>query len=189
MSPLIDLIGSAKGYGWGALTAGSSFESIATVVGSDQSQIIFSSIPSTYKHLQIRGGGRNTGSSSSTDNFYMRFNDDSGNNYTTHWMEADGANATGSNVSPWTLQLFGQMPATTATANIFGATIADIQDYSSSSKNTTVRYFTGNDRNGSGQIFAGSSSWMNTSAISKITILCSNNFAVGSVFSLYGIKG
>jgi hypothetical protein len=189
MSPLIDLIGSAKGYGWGAFSLPGSFESIQTITSTDQSLIVFSSIPSTYRSLQIRGIARNSGSGATTDNFYMQFNGDTGNNYTTHWLEGNGSSPTSSSVSPWTLQLIGQMPAAGSAANVFAATIIDIEDYSSTTKNTTVRYFTGEDQNGSGKIFIGSSSWMNTNAISTITIRCSNNFTTGSTFSLYGIKG
>ena len=167
-----------------------SYESIASATTtSGQTVVTFSSIPSTYKSLQIRGILRNA-AGSGTDNGYMLFNSDTGNNYTTHWIISDGATLTASNISPCTLQLVGiGIPASGSTANSFAATIIDIHDYASTTKNKTVRYFTGNDRNGSGNVFIGSSSWMNTSAVSTISINCSNDFQVGTTFALYGIKG
>jgi len=188
--------GQVSAYTTGAITLPSArtafetgFNSIATVTTtSGQTVVTFSSIPSTYKSLQIRGILRNSAGSGS-DNAYMLFNSDTGNNYTTHWISGDGATATASSVSPWTLQLVGFIPASGATANSFAVTIIDIHDYASTTKYKTVRYFTGNDRNGSGSMFVGSSSWMNTAAISTLSFNCSDAFELGTTFALYGIKG
>jgi hypothetical protein len=56
VSPILESIGSVKGFGWGA--AGllpPSYESIATVnITGNTSTVNFNSIPSTFKHLQLR---------------------------------------------------------------------------------------------------------------------------------------
>ena len=53
MSPILESIGSVKGFGWGAFAETSAFNSIASTLGGNSS-IIFDSIPQTYKHLQLR---------------------------------------------------------------------------------------------------------------------------------------
>ena len=77
-------------HGTGVAASTNSYESIATVtVGAGgSSSISFSSIPSTYKHLQIRSINL---SSSTDNNILMRFNSDSGANYSRHYVYGDGA--------------------------------------------------------------------------------------------------
>jgi hypothetical protein len=61
--------------GAGAPASTNSYESISTVtLGSSQATIAFSSIPSTYKHLQIRGTYFNTGLS----DIYFKLNTNTG---------------------------------------------------------------------------------------------------------------
>ena len=77
MSPILGARGglSASAYGLFSLQSTNSYESIQTVtVGSGgQSTISFTSIPSTYKHLQIRMLARATGASTVG---LIRFNSD-----------------------------------------------------------------------------------------------------------------
>ena len=171
----------------------SSFESIATVtLGSSSSTISFSSIPSTYKSLQIRGISRDTYTGAGVDvEYYIRPNGDATNAYAIHYLYGNGstaaaagaANSTGGGI------VWGSAGGVNA-ANIFGASIVDIVDYASTSKNKTIRALGGTDANGSGQIALSSALWINTSAISSITLAAGTTaFAAGSTFALYGIKG
>jgi hypothetical protein len=69
--------------------------------------------------------------------------------------------------------------------------VIDILDYANTSKYKTTRTLAGNDQNGAGLVGLYSGLYMSTSAISSIefTINGSGNFATGSNFALYGIKG
>jgi hypothetical protein len=163
------------------------YESIATVYGSGSSTITFSSIPSTYTHLQVRAFARDTGTGAASNTF-SRFNGDTGNNYTAHWLTGDGATASANNVLPWDVNLIANIPAASASANIFGVMIYDVLDYANTNKFKTVRSLTGNDRNGSGSIWLDSGLWRSTAAISSITFTTGTSFAAGSVFELYGIR-
>ena len=175
----------------GAGGGGTAFESIATASGTGSSDTVtFSSIPSTYKHLQIRAMGRST----STDaNPAMNFNSDSGSNYAYHYLFATGATVIASGSASVTR--IGDVEYATnsgAAANIMGLTLIDIHDYSSTTKNKTVRIFSGRDLNGSGNAVLMSGLWMNTNAITSISLkltAAGNNWTTSSVFSLYGIKG
>jgi hypothetical protein len=170
------------------------YESIATVYGSGGSTLTFSSIPSSFTHLQIRGISRlSTGGGSGTVGLQLNFNSDFGNNYTAnHVLYGNGSSAL--SASSGTSMAFGSVvnfPQSAATSNAFGVVVADILDYANTNKYKTVRGlggYDGNDTNGI--VTFRSFAWMNTAAISNITFTsASGNFASGTVFELYGIRG
>ena len=169
--------------------AGGSFESIATATGTGSSgTITFSSIVGTYKHLQVRWMGQVDGGTNGTYNTYIQLNSDSGNNYARHTLEGDGSSVTASGADSVTAPQVGLATRNSDTA--LGVSIIDIHDYSSSTKNKTIRVFNGADRNGSGAVQLQSGLWMSTSVVTNISIINFNgNFKTTSVFSLYGIKG
>lgn len=166
------------------------FESIQTftVGAGGQSTISFTSIPSTYKHLQIRTIGR---FANNNNGLWINFNGDStSSNYYAHYLfgagsgtPVAGAGASTPIVSYW--------PISTDTASVFGSAVIDILDYANTNKNKTVRTMGGYDANGSGYAWYDSTLWNNTSAISSIDLknAAGNNFAQYSSFALYGIKG
>ena len=128
---------------------GGSYDAIGVVnVGSGgQSTITFSSIPSTYKHLQIRWLARDNFASQGSD-ANMRFNSDSGSNYSWHQLTGDGSTAQAYASTSQTAMRAGRVTGTTAGTNVFGVTVLDILDYASTSKNKTVRNLAGFDGNG-----------------------------------------
>jgi hypothetical protein len=167
----------------------SSYESIASATGTGSSATItFSSIPSTYKHLQIRASYRNT---TSGGGVAMEYNSDTGSNYTNHYLLGTGtaAQAYGFDTSftPYTY-LWG-IGIGTSTTNPT-VQIVDILDYTSTNKNKTIRALSGLDNNGTGNIVLSSSVWLNsTTAISTIKLTADYAFDTSSTFALYGIKG
>jgi len=176
--------------GNGLVTNLGDFESIATTtVGSGgQATITFSSIPATYKHLQLRMISRGTGTAEFT--IRVRLNGDTGSNYTNHFLEGDGTSAiSGSNISGTYMNLYVQ-PKSSALANVFGGFVVDVLDYANTNKYKTVRHLGGYDANGSGYIDLDSGLWMNSSAITSIELTTgATSFAEYSSFALYGIKG
>ena len=106
-------------YGVGVTPSTNSYESIATVtVGSGgQSSIAFTSIPSTYKHLQLRAIMR---SEYAGDDYpVISFN---GSTTTTrHFIEGNGANASAYGTS-LTSADWGRIPGTNRTSGIYSAT-------------------------------------------------------------------
>jgi hypothetical protein len=172
----------------------SDYESIATVYGTGSSTyVVFSSIPQTYKHLQLRINARN-GRNVSVDSMLFYFNGvTSGGQYTYRSLYADGSSAdyyAGTSASTGTF--LGIMTGSTAPANVYGSTIVDILDYSSTVKNKTAKAISAEERNGAGDIYFSTGSWMNTAGISSISIGSNNagaNWTTNSQFALYGIKG
>lgn len=187
------MLNSIVGFlGNGAGGGGASFESIATATGTGSSgTITFSSIPSTYKHLQIRGIARQSALGSNTRECQVRFNSDSGSNYQRHALIGTGSAVNAGYSSPSATETWGVIGVSTgATANAHAATLLDVHDYASATKYKTIRSFAGGDLNGSGQIYLISGLWMSTSAITSIQLIAdSGNWNSTTVFALYGIKG
>ena len=201
--PLITLQ-SAKGYGWGSLplSVPNSFESIQTVtVGTTaQSSITFSSIPSTYKHLQIRGIMRNTANSGggAEEQLRIRANSDSANNYRSHAIIGNGSSisswdtGTSSGENAHYLPGYGAIPMSNAPASTYGVCVIDLLDYSSTNKTKVMRALIGAAKHTSTTSysnFAGSY-WNSTTAINSLELFPqAGSFIQYSQFALYGIKG
>ena len=165
------------------------YESIATVtVGSGgAANVEFTSIPATYTHLQIRGIARG-----SFSDLTMRFNSDTGNNYSSHRLYGTGSSVGTdgeSSVGAYgTFILYaGRL---SSAASVFCANIIDIFDYANTNKYTTSRSLYGFDDNSSGNIFLASGNWRNTNAITTIRLTpYSGTISEYSQFALYGING
>lgn len=194
--PILSATGglSARAYGlFGAQAPLGAFESIQTtqfVSGTTYSSITFNSIPATYKHLQIRIVARGN-NAAVYDSYLARFNGDSANNYTLHWLSGDGTTASSLGIAPYGGIRGNEIAGASAGANVRGVSIMDIYDYASTSKFKTVRAMGGDDRAGSGSISLNSGVWMNTSAITSIVLtpVFGGLFTGFSSFALYGIKG
>ena len=81
MTPILGIMASAA-----MGSKQSSFESIATVtLSSGSTTIDITSIPSTYKHLQLRILAKTA--STYFDYMYARFNSDAGSNYYAQYVQ------------------------------------------------------------------------------------------------------
>ena len=166
------------------------FESIASATGTGSSgTITFSSIPSTYTSLQIRGIMRTDGGT--TANIIL--NGDTGSNYASHQLYGDGTAAGAGGVASSTSITNGGILGygSAAAANLVGVFILDIHDYASTTRNKTTRIFTGRDDNSTATFLRlGSGLWMSTAAVTSVSIVAaSGNFTNQTSFALYGIKG
>lgn len=170
-----------------------SYESIATVtVGSGgSSSILFTSIPSTYKHLQIRAIAR-AAAAQTAGEAQITINSDSGSNYTYHNLQGNGASVSADGAGSQSI-MYSQFrfAGGNDTANTFGGLVMDILDYANTSKYKTIRSLGGYDANGSGVIRLASGLWMSISAVTSIglTNQGGSDWAQYSHFALYGIKG
>jgi hypothetical protein len=169
------------------------YESIATVtVGAGgSSTITFSSIPSTYNHLQLRYIAK-TDRADTDDVVLMQFNSDTGANYSWHGLAGTGSIA-GANAgsSQSRIEIKWGSTGNSGASNIFASAVIDILDYKDTNKYKTTRTLQGVDLNGSGQIYFSSGNWRSTSAITSIVLdqQYGSNFTQYSSFALYGIKG
>lgn len=169
----------------------SAYESIATANPTGAS-VTFSSIPSTYAHLQFRGIYKDTSTSSTQEApLYIQINGAS-SDYMQHYLRGNGASATAvGNVTQSWMRVDGA--GMVSTTGYYGCFLIDFFNYSSASTRKVMKAIAGSTSNVAQtnyMVSLSSGLWMTTSAISSITIYAGNGgFASGSSIALYGIKG
>jgi hypothetical protein len=160
----------------------------STILTSTASSVTFSSIPSTYKHLQLRCTVRGINGATFPE-LRIQLNGDTASNYSYHDLRGTGSAVASSSSSSVAYMRMGSA-SKTATTSSFYAMVCDILDYGNTSKNKTLRALGGHTSDGYDDIRLASGSWGSTSAVSSINLFpAANDFAVGSRFSLYGVKG
>jgi hypothetical protein len=160
------------------------YDSIATqtVVGSSTGTVTFSSISSTYTDLIIVS---NLGVATAA-RLYIRFNGDTGNNYSDVYLTGTGGAFSGLDTTQNAMTIGGAWNGISTTLN--ATNIAQIMRYSNTTTFKTSLFRTANAKGGSGSVDANAGLWRNTAAITSVSIIGGSNFLDGSTFSLYGIK-
>lgn len=183
--PIIGVIASSTRQGLST----SAFESISSVTigAGGANNITFSSIPSTYQHLQLRILARGTGTGGDINGVFYFNNDQTLGNYRTQEMYFDG----GGNVNDYRSDAaYLQRFPISNISNRWAAIILDIYDYKSTDKFKSMLYVGGYSNTGPGGVICNASAvWENTNAITSMQIDISNgNFGQHSQFALYGIR-
>jgi hypothetical protein len=145
---------------------------------SAQSSITFNSF-SGYKDLVIVC---NSANSVSTVNTYMTFNGDAGGNYSWTRVYGAGSGSGGSNAGTNATAIF----VSDSTAALETTDIINIFSYSTSAvyKSALIRSSSPNSA-----IQASVGTWRNYAPITSINLYpSSNNWAIGSTFTIYGVK-
>ncbi len=160
----------------------------AVTLGSDTATVTFSSIPSTYKDLQILTSVRVDRTGTSV-NMGLRFNSNS-SNYTNFALVSYGNTA--DRLYSTALDQFGYWysPGSTATASTFPNQSVYIPNYAGS-RSKSVSIDSTSEHNGTDTnllIFSGL--WNDSAAITSISLsnYQGSNLKTGSTFYLYGIK-
>jgi hypothetical protein len=169
-----------------------SYESIATVtLSSGQSSITFTSIPQTYKHLQIRCFSRDSRSATALNNWHLGLNGDTANNYSVQTLSTDSSTVSAASDPNLGKTDYFIQPSVNTTSTVFQASVWDIIDYSNTNKYKTIRAFGGYDNNGSGRINFSGAGWRSLDGVTSLTFTNSSNanFNGYSSYALYGIKG
>lgn len=184
------LLGILNAQAAGAAGAVSDYDLIQSeILPSADASIVFdlTGLSSTYQHLQLRGTYRSN-RSAGTGGAGLRFNSDSGTNYTRHVLYGKGGSVTSDSTASTDLTDFGEYLAATATSNSFASTIVDILDPFETTKYTTVRSFNGYAASNY-NIALNSGVWLNTAALTQIEVYDRfSTFVTGSRFSLYGLR-
>ena len=143
-----------------------------------------------YQHLQLRMTARSTFAVDAVYNADLIFNGDSGSNYSFHQLLGNGSSVTStSGTSASSITLPNWIPGSSTTSNAFGGMVMDILDFSSTSKNTTIRTLAGATTSGQSEVVMHSGLYISTDAVTSLAISSSvANLDTGSRFSLYGIR-
>ena len=180
----------------GVAASTSSYESIATFTAAGgETTFNFTSIPSTYKHLQIRWMARDTISTAGDNGIQLQCNGLGGTNYAYHSLKGNGTavSAAGTASTAFMQTPYGDTPSSTGATNMFAVGILDLIDYASTSKYKTFRIISGSNINTADTTYGislTSGLVMTTNAITSILIYASGSaFAANTSFALYGIKG
>lgn len=175
--------GPAGAYGFGAASGKpAAMTAIATSSPSGVSTITFSSIPSTYDDLFLVTYAFSTTANSA---MRMRFNSDTGTNYSDVYLIGDGTSAT----SGLSFSASFNFVSALRTATPSVSTI-QINNYSNTTNNKLSLTRNSFDENGAGQTRFHVGLYRSTSTVSSLTLYDANgyNFGAGTVFALYGIK-
>ena len=155
------------------------YEPIAsTTLGSNASTVTFDNIPGTYTDLRLVA-------TFTESNLYclLRYNSDTGSNYSRTYLRGDGSSASSSRSSNQTsgyLDSHGSTPA----INIY-----DILSYANTNVFKTALNAVANV--GGGEVNRYVYLWRSTSAITAVNIVSvtgTSSLLSGSTFALYGIR-
>lgn len=196
-------IGAASpGEGKGLIGTASGTDYLGTMVrldkqtlGSNTTQINFTSISQVYSALRIQVVARSTVAGTS-DNFFLQMAPqstgtiDTGANYDYNGLQiiSTGSFPEG-NVAQTSINC-GYLPGSTGASGEAVSNIIDIPNYAGTVFNKRINSV-GGYRSGTtattvtSQQFTGD--WRNTAAIGAIRLTCGSQFATGSVFVLWGI--
>lgn len=190
--PILGTIASSTQQG---LSTGS-YEYIAKGNGTGSSQsITFSSVPSTYKHLQIRGYGIANYSGPQDGAFGIRVNGDTGNYYSRQgWSVVSGSFSVYNNLNSSPFAETGEVVLNTTAIDYMGPCVITILDYTDTTWYRTFRGTGGmryNNTAGTGVITGtGGFYSANKNAITSLTVYQQNgNWLSDTSWYLYGIKG
>lgn len=165
---------------------------IATATLATAGTATFFSIPQNFTHLQLRCFYRSSSTTAADGSIYFNGDYTAGDYaYGSHNLSGDGASASSYSLGNTFNGLgIGKMAYAGATSTGWSVAIIDILDYTNTNKYKTAKSISGWDNNGSGNVNLSSGVWLNTAAITQISI---QNFTspysnvAGSTFQLYGI--
>ena len=159
------------------------YEPIATqTLGSAANTITFSSIPATYTDLRLTI----TALQGSGNNIALRFNSDSGTNYSRTRLIGNGSAASSTRATDDTEIDLNRESLSATAPSLYNV---DLFSYAGSTFKTLL-VSANEDRNGSGSVMSVVGLYRSTSAISTILItsLSADTMGVGTTATLYGIK-
>jgi hypothetical protein len=161
----------------------STYTPIASQTASgSESSLTFSSLPQGYTDLILVFQGK---VDSGSGDLGLRFNSDTGSNYSTTWLssQANGTSGRSTSATSITATEYAYLDST-------GFTLSTInfQNYSNATTYKTVLVRSGKANY---NVDAKVGLWRNTNAITSITVFTTGSgpaFSSGSTFSLYGIQ-
>jgi len=154
-----------------------------TTLGSAASSITFSSITSAYTDLRIVLVCQTSVSA----NANIRFNSDTGTNYSETTLYGDGTSVTSGRETSYNQIRILSEGGTIPTSTNWSMATVDIFSYAGST-NKTILATGANDLNGSGEVDRYVGLWRNTAAITLITLRPNTgSFNTGTTATLFGI--
>jgi hypothetical protein len=167
------------------MAAGSTYTPIATTTfGSATNSYTFTSISGGYTDLLLVAS--NITNASSTNSLFLRFNGDSGTNYSSTFMEGTGTLARAFGLANRNVVDTGYYVGL-STSNP-GQINFSIMNYSNATTYKTVLSRFQQASGAAPGTAATISLWRNTAAITSVEVRCDVNLGIGTTLTLYGLK-
>lgn len=151
---------------------------------------VFTNIPQTFTHLQLRLFVRSASLSTSTNLYTNTYQ--SGSQSTTlasHSLIGNGSSASANGWTGLPYIFAGNIfPGLNSTSGVYANVIIDILDYTNTNKNKVMRILGGRDENGSGYVQLASGLSVTTNAANYLFVDTENGFTQYSRADLYGIS-
>lgn len=163
------------------MPAGATYTTLATTtLSTSTATVTFSSISGAYTDLVLVCRH----ATAADANTQLRFNSDTGTNYSSTFLRGSGSTASSTRDSNQTVM---SLESNGFPTPAFGAiTIAHIMNYANTTTYKTTLSRGSNANTGSG-VSAVAHLWRSTAAVTSMTLLSTSTFSSGSEFSLYGI--
>jgi hypothetical protein len=165
------------------------------ILAADSLTFDVASIPNTYADLEIRFVGR-CDTVAAQDLVTMRFNNDSGNNYDTQYVQfaqgntTAGASSAQAQFGQSATTTLGFIPGSTATAGAHVEMTVWIRNYANTvfRKGFTAQAFANVTDGSSKFLVTSGGEWRNTAAITRVRLglIGAGEFIIGSRFTLLG---
>lgn len=171
------------------MPAGKTYVKIASqTLGSDTATVTFSNLPQNYTDLIIVGTKQANNNGSFTPSPALRFNEDTGSNYSSTLLDGNGTAASSNRYTSGTRLLLGY--AIGIGLNSDAIVIWQIQNYSNSTTYKTVLGRLNNPTTGTAPgTGVGVGLWRSTAAITSITLSPQDKtWSSGAGFTIYGIE-
>ncbi len=182
--------GAGANPAWAAVVGGGGMALLATASPSGVASVSFTGIPATYKDLRLVISARSSVVAVSSS-INLRINNDSGANYDGAFAQIVNATQTNFTQLAQIINYIGNCPGASATANLAGRSIVNLEDYAGTTFDKGGDYVSEMKRaNAVASFFheRGALWWRSTAAINRLDVsLGAGNFVAGSRVSLYGI--
>lgn len=160
------------------MAAGRTYTPIATQTATgSSSNITFSSIPSTYTDLVLV-----VNASAAATDFYLRYNGDTGTNYSQTILKGNGSAASSTRNSNASLIYIDWSGFTIN--SIQNNAVIHIMNYANT---TTYKTAVHRFNDASNTVETHISLWRSTATINSVSVIAGGSFTSGSTFTLYGI--
>ncbi len=190
---------SARGYGLGTVIpiTADDYEFIGAVTATGSESSFDITIPSTYKHLQIRSLTRDSRTNTNAPLWIQPNNDTTNSNYAVIYMYSYSTTSTnvgnGYSTSEGGISAVGAGGGSGgAGTDIFGGGVTTIFDYNDTNKwKSWINYGAVTNNNSGDELTANSGGmWKNTNAITSLYFRpFTSPFKANSVIAVYGLKG
>jgi|694.fasta_scaffold86347_5 hypothetical protein len=167
----------------------SDYQAIATYTSTGSDTFFdFTSIPSDYRYLEVRGYG--THNSINYANVAVRMNGDSTTgNY--RWIFSVANNTAKSSATDTNSNHLPILQSFPSTSNNMGVCVFVFNEYKATNKYKTVTSYGGGTESNStvGEVSIGAGTWLSTSAITSLRFFNTGgpSWSAGSKFVLYGV--